>query len=79
MILLLVEKLCYLKGSFDLRFVFKHSECLKLIGFCDSDWGGHPSYRRSTMDYCLNFSDHSSVICWSSRKQQKVAFSSTDA
>ena len=28
----------YLKVSFDLGLVFKHSECLKLVGFCDSDW-----------------------------------------
>ena len=27
----------YLKGTFDLGIVFKLSECLKLVGFCDSD------------------------------------------
>ena len=27
----------YWKGTFDLGLVFKHSECLKLVGFCDSD------------------------------------------
>ena len=35
---LLAEKvLRYLKGTFDLGLVFKHSECLNLVGFCDSD------------------------------------------
>ena len=38
----------YLKGTFDFGLVFKHSEFLKLFGFCDSDWGGDPNDRRST-------------------------------
>ena len=43
----LAEKgLRYLKGTFDLGLVFKHSECLKLVGFCDSDWGGDPNVPR---------------------------------
>ena len=57
----------YLKGTFDLGFVFKHSECLKLVGFSDSDWGGEPSDRCSTSGYCFKISDDSSVISWSSR------------
>ena len=69
----------YLKGTFDLGLVFKHSECLKLDGFCDSDWGGDPNDRRSTSGYCFKISDDSSVICWCSRKQQTVALSSTEA
>ena len=44
---------CYLKVTFDLGLVFKHSECLKLVGFCDSDWGGDPNDRRSTSGYCF--------------------------
>ena len=68
-----------MKGTFDLGLVFKHNECLKLVGFCDSDWGGDPNDRRSTSGYCFKISDDSSVICWSSRKQQTVALSSTEA
>ena len=77
--LLAKKVLRYLKGTFDLGLVFKHSECLKLVGFCDSDWGGGPNDRRSTSGYCFKISDDSSVICWSSRKQQTVALSSTEA
>ena len=77
--LLANKVLRYLKGTFDLGLVFKHSECLKLVGFCDSDWGGDPNDRRSTSGHCFKISDDSSVICWSSRKQQTVALSSTEA
>ena len=69
----------YLKGTFDLGSVFQHSECLKLVGFCDSDWGGDTNDRRSTSGYCFKISDDSSVICWSSHKQQTVALFSTEA
>ena len=76
----LAEKvLCYLKGTFDLGLVFKHSECLKLVGFCDSDWRGDPNDRRFTSGYCFKISDDSSVTCWFSRKQQTVPLSSTEA
>ena len=68
-----------MKGTFDLGLVIKHSECFKLFGFCDSEWGGDPNDRRSTSGYCFEISDDSSVICWSSRKQQTVALFSTDA
>ena len=75
---LLAKKiLCYLKGTFDSGLVFKHSEGLMLYGFCDSHWGRGPNDRRSTSGFCLKTSYHSSVICWSSRKQQTVALSST--
>ena len=76
--LLAKKVLRYLKGTFDLGIVFKHSERLKLVGFCDSDWGGDPNDRRSTSS-CFKLSDDSSVICWSSRKQQTVALVSTEA
>ena len=77
--LLATKVLRYLKGIFDLGLVFKHSECLKLVGFCDSYWGGDPNDRHSTSGYCFKISYDSSKICWSSRKQQMVALSSTEA
>ena len=68
-----------MKGTLDFGFVFGHSECLKLVGFCGPDWGGDPNDRRSTSGYGFKISDDSSLICWSSRKQQTVALSSTEA
>ena len=67
------------KGTFDLGLVFERSECLKLVGFCDSDLRGDCNDRRSTSGYCFKISDQSSVICWSSSKQQTVALSSAEA
>ena len=77
--LLAMKFLRYLKGTFDLGLVFKHSQCLNLVGFWESDWGGDPNDRRSLSGYCIKISDDSSVICWSSRKQQTEALSSTEA
>ena len=77
--LLAKKVLRLLNGTFDLGLVFKHSECLKLVSFCDSDWGGDPNDRRSTSGYCFKLLDDSSVRYWSSRKQQTVALSSTEA
>ena len=59
--------------------VFKRSKNLELFGFCDSDWGSDPNDRRSTSGYCFKLSVEIIVICWSSRKQQTVASSSTEA
>ena len=75
----LTEKvLRYPKGSFDLGRSFKSSNELKLVRFCDSDWGGDPNERRSFSGCCFKVSKFSSVICWSYRKQQTVALSSTE-
>ena len=49
---LLVEKILrYLKSTFDSGLVFRHTECLKLLGFCESVWGADPNGRRSTSGY----------------------------
>ena len=77
--LLTENVLRYLKGTFELALVLEHSECPKLVDFCDSVWGGDPNERRSTKSYYFKRSDHSSKICWCSRKQQTVALSSTES
>ena len=77
---LLAKKILrHLKVTFDLGLVFKPSECIKIVVFCDFDWGGDPNDRRATSGYCFTTSDGSSVICRSSPKQQTVALSSTEA
>lgn len=59
----------YIKGT--LNFCLKYSKSenpLKLIGYCDSDWGGSED-RRSTSGYCFQLSNQGSLISWKSKKQ----------
>ena len=45
-----MKVLSCLKRTSDLGLDFMHSECLKLVGFCDSDWGGDPNDRQAFHD-----------------------------
>ena len=49
---------------------------MKLIGHCDSDWGGYIDDMKSMSGYA--FSLASSVISWVSKKQGSVAQSSIE-
>ena len=48
-----------------------------MVGFSDSDWGGSIDDMRSTSGYCFAFG--SSIFSWSSKKQETVAQSTTEA
>eukprot|EP00253_Pinus_taeda_P035139 PITA_35139 len=50
---------------------------LNLLGFTDSDWVGDNIDRKSTSGYSLSLGSGS--ICWSSKKQATIAFSSAEA
>ena len=54
--------LCYWKGTFDIGLVFKPTECLEIVAFCDSDLGWDPNDGHSTICYCFEITDHSSVF-----------------
>jgi hypothetical protein len=50
---------------------------VELAGYTDADWAGNAADRRSTSVYA--FPIGSAVIAWSSKKQPRVALSSTEA
>lgn len=67
----------YLKGSPSQGVLFAHSSSASLTAYCDSDWVGCPTTRRSTTGFCL-FLGHS-PISWKSKRQTVVARSSAEA
>ena len=67
----------YLKGTLHYGLKFITQSTLSLYGFCDADWAGFPSTRRSTTGYCIYLG--ANCISWSSKKQPTVSRSSSEA
>ncbi|KAL6320112.1 hypothetical protein AAG906_004621 [Vitis piasezkii] len=67
----------YLHGTVELGIKYFRNIEVKLIGHCDSDWGGCIDDMKSTSGYA--FSLGSGVISWVSKKQGSVAQSSAEA
>ena len=67
----------YLKGTQDLKLVFKRAEKFVVEGFCDSDFSSDLDRRRSISGYV--FTAGGSSICWRSGLQDVVALSTTEA
>jgi hypothetical protein len=68
----------YLKGTQDLGLVYDGKQFGEgLSGFSDSDWAGEQNTRRSVSGYCFTFCG--AATSWSSKKQQTIALSSTEA
>ena len=67
----------YLKGTIDYGLKYDTNQKINLEGYVDSDWVGSSINRKSTS--CCCFSMGSGVISWFSRKQSRVALSTTKA
>ena len=68
----------YLKGSIDYSITYTGRGISgELVGNCDSDWAGCTATRRSTTGYL--FMMNNGPVCWSSRLQQTIALSVTEA
>lgn len=67
----------YLKGTADLGILYKKGANSSLIGFSDSDYAGDLDDRKSTSGFV--FMMGSGAISWSSKKQQIVTLSTTEA
>ncbi|KAM1528050.1 hypothetical protein ACFX1Z_017449 [Malus domestica] len=66
----------YLKGSLSKGITYSKGELL-LKAFSDADWAGDPNDRRSTTGLVVFLGNN--PISWSSKKQQTVSRSSTEA
>ena len=49
----------------------------QIVGYCDVDWTGSPTYKHSTSRYCVFIEDN--LIYWKSKKRDIVARSSAKA
>ncbi|KAM1762795.1 hypothetical protein ACFX12_005393 [Malus domestica] len=66
----------YLKGTVDVGLTYSRGD-LDLHAFSDADWAGDPNDRRSTTGLVVFLGNN--PISWSSKKQQTVSRSSTEA
>ncbi|CAL5331079.1 unnamed protein product [Camellia sinensis] len=67
----------YLKGTSDFGILYKRGEKQSFFGFTDSDYAGDIDDRKSTSGNVFLMS--SGAISWSSKKQQIVTLSTTEA
>lgn len=74
---LLKRVLRYVKGTLPMGINFNNECDNTLRAYSDSDWGGCKSTRRSTGGFCTFLGTN--IISWSSKKQNTVSRSSTEA
>ncbi|XP_074291651.1 secreted RxLR effector protein 161-like [Silene latifolia] len=67
----------YLKGSPGQGVLFRADSSLSITGWCDSDWGGCPTSRRSVTGWFILLGG--SPISWKTKKQLTVSLSSAEA
>ena len=64
----------YIKGTPGQELVLPSENNLRLQAYCDSDWGGCRTSRRSISGFCIFLGN--SIIPWKSKKQTNVSKSS---
>ena len=72
----------YLKGTFDHEIIYgpnpnSSNDPTMLVGYTDADWAGDIDGRKSTSGYAFILAN--GVVSWSSKQQQTVILSSTEA
>ena len=67
----------YVQGTLSFGIFYEAGKKNELVGFCDADYAGDLSTRRSTTGYV--FSLGSGAISWCSKRQPTVSLSTTEA
>ncbi|XP_019056266.1 PREDICTED: uncharacterized protein LOC109116021 [Tarenaya hassleriana] len=67
----------YLKGTPNKGLWMRNNQHTKVIGYCDADWAGDRTDRKSTTGYCTFVGGN--LVTWKSKKQTVVARSSAEA
>lgn len=67
----------YLKGTLHMKLEYGHDADSNLLGYSDSDYAGELDERRSCTGFV--FIRNGGAISWSSKRQETVAVSSTEA
>lgn len=76
LLMALKRVLRYVKYTINYKLVYNCNNDM-LIGYCDANWGGDLTDRRSTTGYCFMFAN--CLISWCSKKQASVSLSSTES
>lgn len=64
-------------ANYKLKLSATRDEQLNLVGYCDADWSGDPSDRKSNSGFLFQLGK--ATVCWASRKQTSVSLSSMEA
>ncbi|XP_019058891.1 PREDICTED: uncharacterized protein LOC109116981 [Tarenaya hassleriana] len=74
----MVERILkYLKGTPEKGIWMTRNNHVNLVAYCDADWAGDRTDRKSTTGYCTFLGGN--LVTWKSKKQQVVARSSAEA
>ena len=70
----------YLSGTSDFKLKYNNynnNKNVVITGYCDADWGGDKTDRKSTTGYCVYVNDN--LVSWNAQKQHTVALSTAEA